>query len=76
MTFSIAAATIRGTTANAVKRSVPRNVRPATLQLNKAFSTARLARAEEDIFSPGPLLKLTEEEEMMKESGRTWQLHF
>lgn len=37
--------------------------------LVKSFGTARLARADEDVQSPGPLLVLTEEEEMMRESG-------
>lgn len=58
-----------------VKRSAA-VVRPAlrqpaaksTVLQPRLFSTGRLVRADEDITSPGPLLILTEEEEMMRES--------
>lgn len=47
-------------------------LRPALACRNRTFATSKVTRADEDIYSPGPLLTLTEEEEMMKDSG----MHF
>lgn len=57
-------------TASVLTPAVSRTtLRPALICRNRAFTTSKVTRADEEIYSPGPLLTLTEEEEMMKDSG-------